>query len=70
MNSFPLKRDTYLSLIRFKDTFNKFKSRPIVSFTEKNITNKELNDFHGLIIFKNSTSKRYSDISIYKSLLQ
>ena len=65
MNSFPLKRDTYLSLIHLKDTFNKFKSRPIVSFTEKNITNKKLDDFIGLISFKNSTSKRYSDITEY-----
>ena len=65
MNSFPLKRNAYLNLDELKNTFNKFKSRPIVSFTEKNITNKELDDFHGLIIFKNSTSKRYSDITEY-----
>ena len=65
MNSFPLKRETHLNIEQLKERFNKFKSRPIVSFTEKNITNKELNDFNGLIIFKNSTSKRYSDITEY-----
>ena len=65
MNKFPLKRDTYLHINDIKERFYKIKKKLYVSFTTNNITNQDLEDFIGLICLKNSTFRKYGDISDY-----